>query len=68
MAVEQHDKIRLVLNVSLPENLLFNANIADVKLEKVRMSSDRQFGIILLKSFYIKTFFIWHFFMMNFFV
>ena len=35
MAVDQHEKIRLVLNVSLPEDLSFNSNICKEKLEKV---------------------------------
>ena len=50
MAVEQHEKIRLVLNVSLPEGKSFNSNIDPVKTEKVRMSSARNFGHSLLKS------------------
>ena len=49
MAVEQHDKVRLVLNVSLPENQSFNSNISDMKLEKVYMSSARSFGYSLKK-------------------
>ena len=49
MAIEQHEKLRLVLNVSLPENQSFNSNIEDVKLEKVRMSSARLFGYSVKK-------------------
>jgi len=50
MAIEQHDKIRLVLNVSLPEENSFNSNIIDEKLEKVNMSSARLFGYEIVKS------------------
>ena len=49
MAVDQHEKIRLVLNVSLPENNSFNSNIWDEQLEKVNMSSARNFGYTLKK-------------------
>ena len=49
MAVDQHEKIRLVLNVSLPENNSFNSNICDEQLEKVNMSSARNFGYTLKK-------------------
>ena len=49
MAVDHHEKIRLVLNVSLPENNSFNSNICDEQLEKVNMSSARNFGYTLKK-------------------
>ena len=50
MAVEQHEKIRLVLNGSLPENKSFNSNIDPLLTEKVKMSSARSFSYSLLKS------------------
>ena len=50
MAVEQHEKIRLVLNGSLPENKSFNSNIDPILMEKVKMSSTRSLSYSLLKS------------------
>ena len=49
MAANQHEKIRLVLNVSLPEDLSFNSNICKEKLEKVNMSFAQIFGYTLKK-------------------
>ena len=50
MAIEQSEKIRIVLNASLPDNLSFNSNIDSVKLEKVHMSSARAFGYSVVKA------------------
>ena len=50
MAVDQNEKVRLVLNVSLPHNKSFNSNIAEEKMEKVKMSSARQFGYSMVKA------------------
>jgi len=50
MGIEQNDKIRIVLNVSLPENFSFNSNIKEEKMEKVKMSSARLFGYSVKKA------------------
>ena len=50
MGIEQHDKVRIVLNVSLPESLSFNSNIKEEKMEKVKMSSARLFGFSVKKA------------------
>jgi hypothetical protein len=44
MAVEQRDKIRIVMNLSGPEGESFNDAINELALEKVSMSSARLFG------------------------
>jgi len=49
IAIPQSNKIRIVLNVSMPEGQSFNDNIDDNSLEKVHMSSARNFGFILKK-------------------
>ena len=50
MAIDQNDKVRLVLNVSLPHGKSFNSNIDEEKMEKVKMSSARQFGYSVAKA------------------
>ena len=50
VAIEQAEKIRICLNVSLPENLSFNSNMDSAKLEKVHMSSARAFGYSVMKA------------------
>ena len=50
IALEQHEKIRIVLNVSLPEKMSFNSNIDTSKLEKIHMSSPRAFGYSVVKA------------------
>ena len=47
LAVPQDGKVRPVLNVSLPESASFNSNIDSNLLEKVRMSSSREFGFLM---------------------
>ena len=47
MAIPKDNKIRPVLNVSQPLGFSFNENIDDNKLEKVKMSSARNFGFTL---------------------
>ena len=47
MAVAKCNKIRPVLNVSAPAGSSFNENIDDNMLEKVKMSSARNFGFTL---------------------
>ncbi len=44
MAVEQRDKIRIVMNLSGPEGGSFNDAVNELALEKVTMSSARLFG------------------------
>ena len=55
LAIVNHDKIRPVLNVSLPEGLSFNSNISANKLEQVHMSSPRLFGYSVVKQGYGST-------------
>ncbi len=49
MAVEQRDKIRIVMNLSGPEGESFNDAINELALEKVSMSSARLFGYSLVE-------------------
>jgi len=44
MAIDQGEKIRPVLNVSLPKHQSFNSNIDNFKLEKVNMSTAKMFS------------------------
>jgi len=44
MAVDQKDKIRPVVNLSLPTNASFNDNVDTEKLEKVSMATAKQFS------------------------
>lgn len=44
MAVDQKDKIRLVMDMSRPEGRSFNSNLTKHLLDKVEMSTARQFG------------------------
>ena len=46
-AVPQDGKVRPVINVSEPEGFSFNDNIEKNKLEKVKMTSARNFGYSL---------------------
>ncbi len=48
MAIEQRDKIRIVMNLSGPEGESFNDAIEELALEKVSMSSARLFGYTLV--------------------
>ena len=50
MAVVQHGKVRPILNVSKPEGRSMNDNVDKDKLEKVYMSSARDFGHSLLMA------------------
>jgi len=47
LAVIQPTKIRPVLNVSMPNGASFNSNVNKSELEKVKMSSAREFGEVL---------------------
>ncbi len=49
MAVPQDGKVRPVLNVSAPIGASFNDNIDRNRLEKIKMSSAREFGFLLVK-------------------
>lgn len=49
LAVPQDGKVRAVLNVSLPEGNSFNDNIDVNLMEKVKMSSAREFGFLVKK-------------------
>jgi len=44
LAIDQHNKVRIVMNLSGPEGLSFNDAIVEAALEKVHMSTARQFG------------------------
>jgi hypothetical protein len=44
MALEQKDKIRIIMNMSSPKGTSFNDAISDLALEKVHMSTARKFG------------------------
>jgi hypothetical protein len=50
LAVLQQGKIRICMNISLPEEASFNDNIAKYKLEKIRMSSAKSFGFSILEA------------------
>ena len=44
LAVEQSNKVRIIMNLSGPEGDSFNDNVIDNALEKVNMSTARQYG------------------------
>ena len=50
VAIDQGEKIRPVLNVSMPKNASFNDNIDNCKVEKVTMSNAKQFSYNLVDS------------------
>ncbi len=50
VAVEQNEKVRPCMNVSLPEGASFNDNVKLCEVEKVHMSSARQFGYALREA------------------
>jgi len=50
MAIPQHDKIRLVLNASLPKGGSFNKNMDDKGPEKISMTSASLFSYEILKA------------------
>ena len=50
LAVVQPGKVRPVLNVSLPKDSSFNSNMDVFELEKVKMTSAKEFGETLLMS------------------
>ena len=50
LAVEQPGKIRVCLNVSLPEGKSLNDNVIPNSLEKIKMTSAKQFGYAILRA------------------
>ena len=50
LAVPQPGKIRICMNVSLPEGNSFNDNIAKHSMEKMHMSSAKSFGFSVLEA------------------
>jgi hypothetical protein len=50
IAVQQNGKVRPVLNLSEPKGLSFNDNVDDGKLEKIFMSSSKQFSKTLFEA------------------
>jgi len=50
MAIEQNNKVRLVLNMSYPKGDSFNDNVDEVAVGRVTMSSPKQFGQALVKA------------------
>jgi hypothetical protein len=50
LAIPQPDKVRICINVSLPEGNSLNENIDKPKLEKIQMSSARLFGFSILEA------------------
>jgi hypothetical protein len=48
--VKQGEKVRPVLNVSLPEENSFNSNIREEEMEKVKMCSASQFSHVLVDA------------------
>jgi hypothetical protein len=50
VAVEQNEKVRPCMNVSLPEGASFNDNVKLCDVKKVHMSSARQFGYPLREA------------------
>ncbi len=49
MAIEQKGKVRIVMNLSTPEKESFNDAIEEDKLEKIKMSSAKQFGYSIIE-------------------
>jgi hypothetical protein len=50
MAVNQGTKVKLILNISLPENCSFNDNVDEFELEKVKMCSAKTFSRAILAA------------------
>jgi len=50
MAIEQHGKVRLILNMSYPKGDSFNDNVDKIQTARVSMSSPKQFGQSLVKA------------------
>jgi len=52
LAIDQHSKVRIVMNLSGPEGQSFNDAIQEYALEKVHMSTARQFGYTVVDCGY----------------
>lgn len=50
MAVDQKDKVRLVLDMSRPEGRSFNDNLDKVKLPRVTMATAKQFSYLIREA------------------
>jgi hypothetical protein len=50
LAVPQPTKTRICINVSQPEGRSFNDNIEKTELERIKMSSARRFGHMVLEA------------------
>jgi hypothetical protein len=50
MAIQQNEKVRPVLNLSAPKGASFNDCVDKIQLEKVHMSSVKQFAASLVKA------------------
>jgi len=49
LAIEQHNKIRIVMNLSGPEGESFNDHVCEAALEKVNMATARLFGYTVVE-------------------
>jgi hypothetical protein len=50
MAIQQSGKVRPVLNLSAPEGMSFNDYVNEIELEKVHMTSAKQFASSLIEA------------------
>jgi hypothetical protein len=50
MAIQKSGKVRPVLNLSAPDKLSFNDFVDEAKLEKVHMTSAKQFAASLQEA------------------
>ncbi len=50
LATKQNEKVRTILNVSLPKGISLNDNVEETKMEKVLMTSARNFGYTLVEA------------------
>ena len=50
LATKQNEKVRTILNVSLPKGTSLNDNVDESKMEKVVMTSARNFGYTLVEA------------------
>jgi len=48
MALEQKDKVRIIMNLSKPQGECFNDNVDTSRMEKVRMSTAKEFGYTVI--------------------
>jgi len=49
LAIEQKDKVRIIMNLSHPERGSFNDNVLDMRSEKVYMTTAKHFGFSILE-------------------